>query len=107
MKKKAIDRKEAIDRKKPMWWIVIGIGGHALVVADAGLRSDSLELLGFVAETEVIADALEALAKDGEMRERMGVASRRLAEEAFSRDALASQFCEWVERFGCGKAKVS
>lgn len=32
--------------------IVIGVGDHALVVADAVLRSAGLELLGFVADSE-------------------------------------------------------
>ena len=46
------------------------------------------------------ADALEDLAEDADKCERMGKASRGFAEEAFSRDALAAQFCGWLERFG-------
>ena len=44
--------KKAIDGARPLRLIVIGVGGHALVVADAVLRSEGMELLGFVAETE-------------------------------------------------------
>lgn len=40
------------ERKKPLRLIIVGVGGHALVVADAVLRLNGLQLLGFVAETE-------------------------------------------------------
>lgn len=49
---------------------------------------------------EAFADALEALAKDQELCRRMGVAARVLAEREFSREQLATRFCEWVEEHG-------
>lgn len=48
-------------------------------------------------DAHAFADALRELADDRESSARMGAASRRLAETDFSRDRLASAFCDWLE----------
>ena len=48
-------------------------------------------------DAEAFAEALIRLADDSEMRQAMGVRSRRLAEQRFARDDLANQFVDFLE----------
>ena len=51
------------------------------------------------------ADALQALASDPQASRKMGESARRLAEDEFSRDKLATAFCEWIELHGQSSRK--
>ena len=48
-------------------------------------------------DAEAFADALEQLAKRFHRTRQMGMAARRLAERRFSRERLATKFCQVLE----------
>ncbi len=58
--------------------------------ADAGAYAD-------VREPAQLADALQRLQRDEQLRVRQGANARRLAEDVFARDRLAARFCDLLE----------
>lgn len=57
---------------------------------DAGSYAD-------VRDPAQLADALQRLAADDDLRARQGVNARRLAEQVFARDRLAGRFCDLLD----------
>jgi glycosyltransferase involved in cell wall biosynthesis len=58
--------------------------------ADAGAYAD-------VREPAQLADALQRLQRDEQLRVRQGANARRLAQDVFARDRLAARFCDLLE----------
>lgn len=87
---------EAMAAGRPL--VVTAVGGNP----EAVLEGEN----GFVVpprSPEALAEAIEKLVSDAELRERMGKASRRRIETEFSMDRMIERFTAWYEELAARK----
>ena len=71
------------------------MGGNSAVVKDG--------VTGFLVKSGDVAELMvkmARMAKDVELRTRLGVASRKIAEEEFSREKMVKNYITVMDRFG-------
>jgi len=81
--------------------------GLPVVTNDVGVHSDMVRENGILGSTpSEFVDGIARLAADGELRERMGRAGRRLVEDRYSIQAGARSWVDMLERICTNQAKV-
>src|SRR5262249_38736852 len=83
--------------------------GRPLVASRAGglpelVRPGETGLLVPERDVKALAEAIETLARDAELRERMGAAAQRLIREELTWDAVAGRFESGFERAVAGRS---